>query len=123
VDPGVEAGGEYGAEPAVPDAAEVDVADAPGLEGVGDHPRRGGRVPQRHAQRAGEVVAGAGGDESEWGPGADDGLEGEVRHAVAADGDQGAGAFLEGGARPGQGVRGVVTEDGPYREAGVAQRG
>ncbi|CAM5492267.1 hypothetical protein STENM223S_01562 [Streptomyces tendae] len=65
------------------------------------------------AQGAGEVVAGADGDQAERGAGAHDGLQRQVRQAVTADGDQGARALGDGGTRACQGVLGVRAEHRP----------
>ncbi len=69
------------------------------LERLGDHPSRGGGVAHRQSEGPREVVPGAHGDQAERCTGPGDGLEREVRHAVAADGDQRARAGLDGGTR------------------------
>ncbi len=123
VDAGVEAGGEDGAEPAVADLSEVDVPDPLALEGVGDHAARRGRLTHGQAEGAGEVVAGADGDQAERGERARHGPQGEVGHAVTADGYQRSGARLDGGTRADEGVRGVLPEHRAHRETGRPQSG
>ena len=93
------------------------------LEGLGGDVSGADRVAYGQAEGAGEVVAGADGDDAERGRGAGDGLEGEVDHAVAADGDERPGPVLDGLAGPAQRVLGVLAEDGAHGESGGPQRG
>src|SRR5690606_37695624 len=99
----VEAGGEHRAEPpggpaggrgtrrprarAGGDPGQVD-GGAPALvQRPGDRPAGGGEV-ERDTERAGEVVAGAGGDDAEADAGAGDRLKSYMDGAVAAGDDQ-----------------------------------
>src|SRR5690606_37133869 len=69
------------------------------------------RVLARQAERGGDVVAGARGDDAERDVGAGDGLHREVDQAVAAEGDERVGPFGDREAGAGERVGGVGADD------------